>query len=102
LWLRDFITVRTNYRGVVTAMVRAIEDPDSALHTSCVAMRGSGARLLTRTQEAGVARTDLDGADLFALVSSLVWLSDQPGLEARAERLFEIVMSAILTKARPA
>ncbi|GAA1331759.1 TetR/AcrR family transcriptional regulator [Saccharothrix algeriensis] len=102
LWLRDFIAVCTNYRGVVTAMVQAIEDPESALHTSCVAMRGSGARLLTRAQEAGAARADLDGADLFALVSSLVWLSDQPGLEARAERLFEVAMSAIVTKARPA
>ncbi|MFD9697531.1 TetR/AcrR family transcriptional regulator [Lentzea sp. NPDC059081] len=100
LWLRDFIAVCTNYRGVVTAMVKAIEDPESALHGSCAAMRGSGARLLTRAQEAGSARTDLDGADLFALVSSLVWLRDQPGLQARAEHLIEVVMSAIVPKAR--
>ncbi|HEX7303808.1 TetR/AcrR family transcriptional regulator [Lentzea sp.] len=98
LWLRDFIALCTNYRGVVGSMMQAIEDPDSALHTSCVAMRGSGARLLTRAQEAGEARTDLDGADLFALVSSLVWLRDQPGLEGRAERLFDLVMSAVVTK----
>ncbi|USX52726.1 TetR/AcrR family transcriptional regulator [Lentzea sp. HUAS12] len=97
LWLRDFIKACTNYRGVVTAMVHAIEDPESALHSSCVAMRGSGARLLARAQEAGEARTDLDGADLFALVSSLVWLSDQPGQETRAEHLFEVVMSAVVT-----
>lgn len=98
LWLRDFIAVCTNYRGVVSAMVQAIEDPESALHESCVAMRGSGARLLTRAQEAGAARTDLDGADLFALVSSLVWLSDQPGLEKRAEHLFDVVMGSIVTR----
>ncbi|GHF70257.1 AcrR family transcriptional regulator [Amycolatopsis bartoniae] len=97
LWLREFVACTANYRGVVTAMMRAIEDDESALHTSCVDMRASGTRLLTRAQEAGVARTDLDGADLFALASSLAWLYDQPGIEARAEHLFEVVLSAILT-----
>ncbi|WP_329064404.1 TetR/AcrR family transcriptional regulator [Amycolatopsis sp. NBC_01480] len=96
LWLRDFVTYTTNYRGVVTSMVRAIEDPESALHTSCVAMRAAGTRLLTRAQAENVARADLDGADLFALASSLAWLGDQPGLEARAEHLFDVVVSAIL------
>jgi AcrR family transcriptional regulator len=96
LWLRDFVTYTTNYRGVVTSMVRAIEDPDSALHTSCVAMRAAGTRLLTRAQAEEVARADLDGGDLFALASSLAWLGDQPGLEARAEHLFDVVVSAIL------
>jgi len=97
LWLRDFVACTTNYRGVVTSMMKAIEDPQSALHTSCVSMRAAGTRLLTRAQAAGVARTDLDGADLFALASSLAWIGDQPGLEARAEHLFGVVVSAILT-----
>ena len=78
-------------------MMRAIEDPESALHTSCVTMRGAGTRLLTRAQAADMARADLDGADLFALASSLAWLGDQPGLKERAEHLFEVVLSAILT-----
>jgi len=96
-WLRDFVACTTNYRGVVTSMMRAIEDPQSALHTSCVTMRAAGTRLLTRAQAADVARTDVDGADLFALASSLAWLGDQPGLEKRAEHLFEVVVSGILT-----
>lgn len=95
-WLRDFVAYTTNYRGVVTSMMRAIEDPQSALHTSCVAMRTAGTRLLTRAQAAGVARSDVDGTDLFALASSLAWLGDQPGLETRAEHLFEVVVSGIL------
>ncbi|GAB2747371.1 TetR/AcrR family transcriptional regulator [Amycolatopsis magusensis] len=97
LWLRDFVARTTDYRGVVTSMMRAIEDPESALHNSCVTMRAAGTRLLNRAQAADVARADLDGADLFALASSLAWLGDQPGLEPRAEHLFEVVMSAILT-----
>jgi AcrR family transcriptional regulator len=96
LWLRDFLACITTYRGVVAMTVRAIEDPQSALHDSCVAMRASGTRLLDRAQAEGVARTDIDGPDLFALASSLAWLGDQPGLEARAQRLFGIVQDAIL------
>ncbi|MCE0765155.1 hypothetical protein LWC35_19950 [Pseudonocardia kujensis] len=78
-------------------MVKAIEEPESELHASCVALRAAGARLLTRAQAADMARSDLDGADLFALVSTLAWLGDQPGHEARAERLFDVVMGAVLT-----
>ncbi|GAA3526372.1 TetR family transcriptional regulator [Amycolatopsis ultiminotia] len=97
LWLRDFVTCTANYRGVVTSMMQAIEDPESALHNSCVTMRAAGTRLLSRAQDANLARADLDGADLFALASALTWLGDQPGLETRADHLFEVIVSAILT-----
>ncbi|MET7732058.1 TetR/AcrR family transcriptional regulator [Streptomyces sp. NPDC005402] len=95
-WLRDFVACAHDYRGVIELMVTAIEDPQSALHASCVAMRASGTRLLTRAQAQGLARADLDGTDLFALAGSLAWLSDQPSLAARADHLFEVVTSAIL------
>ena len=96
-WMREFVAVTTDYHGVVTSMVKAIEEPESALHASCVALRAAGARLLIRAQAAEVARTDVDGADLFALVSAFAWLGDQPGHEARAKRLFDVVMRAVLT-----
>ncbi len=50
----------------VTARAREFADPSSALHASCVTMRAAGARLLARAQAEGKARTDIDGADLFA------------------------------------
>ncbi|GAA2638019.1 helix-turn-helix domain-containing protein [Streptomyces axinellae] len=96
-WLRDCVAVAREYRGVTTLMAAAIEEPESALHASCVAMRAAGARLLTRAQEAGTARDDIDGTDLFALVAALAWLGDQPALAPRAERLSEVVTSGILT-----
>ncbi|MFD7378935.1 TetR family transcriptional regulator, partial [Streptomyces mirabilis] len=34
-----------------------------------------------------------------ALVAALAWLSDQPSLAPRADHLFEVVASAILTSA---
>ena len=98
-WLRDFVTCARDYRGVVTLMMTAIEDMQSALHASCVTMRAAGARLLARAQAEGKARTDIDGADLFALAGSLAWLGDQPSSAPRADHLFDVVVSAILTSA---
>jgi len=95
-WLRDFVACAHNYRGVIELMVTAIEDPQSALHASCVAMRAAGTRLLTRAQAQGLARSDIDGTDLFALAGSLAWLSDQPSFAARTDRLFDVVVSAVL------
>ncbi|MFD7490057.1 SbtR family transcriptional regulator, partial [Streptomyces mirabilis] len=98
-WLRDCVAWTTEYRGVTVLMAAAIEDTESALHASCVTLRAAGARLLARAQAAGAARTDIDGTDLFALVAALAWLSDQPSLAPRADHLFEVVASAILTSA---
>ncbi|MFC4505208.1 MULTISPECIES: TetR/AcrR family transcriptional regulator [Streptomyces] len=96
-WLRDFVACAHNYRGVVALMVTAIEDPQSALHASCVTMRAAGTRLLARAQAEGRARTDIDGTDLFALAGSLAWLGDQPSLAPRLDHLLDVVVSAILT-----
>jgi AcrR family transcriptional regulator len=96
-WLRDCVAWTTEYRGVTVLMASAIEDTESALHASCATLRAAGARLLARAQAAGVARTDIDGTILFALIAALAWLSDQPSLAPRADQLFDIVASAILT-----
>lgn len=98
-WLRDCVAWTTEYRGVTVLMAAAIEDSESALHASCVTLRAAGARLLARAQAVGAARTDIDGTDLFALVAALAWLGDQPALAPRADRLFDVVASAILTSA---
>jgi hypothetical protein len=77
-------------------MMAAIEDPNSALHASCVAMRTAGTRLLGRAQADGAARNDIDGVDLFALIGALARMHDQPSLTSRADRLFGVLASAIL------
>jgi AcrR family transcriptional regulator len=95
-WLRDVVSCANDYRGAIASMVAAIDDPSSALHASCVTMKSAGARLLARAQADGLARADIDGADLFALVSALAWLGDQPTIAPRAERLFAVIASALL------
>jgi AcrR family transcriptional regulator len=97
VWLRDCVAFSTEYRGVTELMMAAIAAPESALHASCVTMRAAGTRLLARAQTAGIAQADVDGTDLFALIGALAWVSDQPSLTPRADHLFGVVASAILT-----
>lgn len=97
LWFREGVAFVKSYSGVVDLMAAAIADPDSALHASCVNLRSAGTRLLLRAQAKGTARTDIDGIDLFALIGALGWVGDQPSFASRADHLFDVVASAILT-----
>ncbi len=96
-WFRDVVEFVQSYRGVVALMAAAHADPESALYASCAAVHSAGARLLQRAQSEGTARTDMNGEDLFALTSALGWLVDQPAFMPRADHLFRIMTSAILT-----
>lgn len=96
-WFREGVAFVRSYSGVVTLMAAAIADQGSALHASCITMRSAGTRLLLRAQTNGRAHADVDGADLFALIAALGWLGDQPSFAPRADHLFEIIASAILS-----
>jgi AcrR family transcriptional regulator len=97
-WFREGVEFTHTYGGVCDLMARAHADPDSALHASSTALHDAGARLLQRAQAKGTARADMDGDDLFALMSALAWLAGQPAFAPRADHLFQLITSAILTK----
>ncbi len=99
-WFREGVEFTHTYSGVCALLASAHADPDSALHASSTALRSVGARLLLRSQAEGTARADLDGVDLFALMSALGWLVDQPGFAPRGDHLFNVITSAILTGRR--
>jgi AcrR family transcriptional regulator len=96
-WFREGVAFTHTYSGVVALMASAHADPDSALYATCVAVHSAGARLLLRAQAEGTARADMDGVDLFALMSALAWLIGQPGFAPRGDHLFHLITSAILT-----
>jgi AcrR family transcriptional regulator len=95
-WLREAVAVTHGFSGAIALMVAAISDEASALHASCTTLRSAGTRLLRRAQQDGAARADMDGNDLFALISALAWLADQPPLVPRADHLFDVIADAIL------
>jgi AcrR family transcriptional regulator len=96
-WFREGVEFTHTYGGVCDLMASAHADPDSALHASSTALHDAGARLLLRAQTEGTARADMDGEDLFALMSALAWLAGQPGFAPRRDHLFHIIAGAILT-----
>ncbi len=85
------------HRGIIAPLMSAIDDPESALHSACVALRAAGTSLLTRAQQAGLARPDLSGEELFDLIAALAWLREQPSHAPRAERILAVLADAILT-----
>lgn len=78
-------------------MAAAHTNPDSALYASCAAVHSAGARLLLRAQGEGMARGDMNGDDLFALITALDWAVDHPSFAPRADHLVHLITSAILT-----
>jgi AcrR family transcriptional regulator len=96
-WFGEGVAFTHTYGGVCDLMASAHADPDSALHASSTALHDAGARLLLRAQAEGTARPDMDGVDLFALMSALAWLVGQPGFAPRADHLSHLITSAILT-----
>ena len=96
-WFQEWMTFAQSYNGVVTLMAAAHSNPELALYVACAAVHSASARLLLRAQEEGSARKDMNGDDLFALMTSLGWAVDQPSFAPRSENLICVVTSAILT-----
>lgn len=96
-WFAEAVAFTHSYSGVCALLADAHADPDSALYASSTALRSAGERLLLRAQAEGTARADMDGIDLFALMSALGWLVGQPGFASRADHLSHLITSAILT-----
>ena len=96
-WFREGVAFVRSYSRVVDLMAAAIADPNSALHASCVDLRSAGTHLLLRAQAEGMARADIDGTDLFALIGALGWIGDQPSFAPSADHLLGIIASAILS-----
>jgi AcrR family transcriptional regulator len=98
-WFREWVAFAQSYEGVVAMMAAAHTNPDSALYASCAEVHSASARLLLHAQAQGGARADMDGDDLFAMMSALGWLVDLPAFAQRADHLFQILADAILTEA---
>lgn len=96
-WFRELVEFTQSSRGVVAMMAAAHTNPHSALYASCAAVHSAGARLLLRAQGEGTARADMNGDDLFALITALGWAADQPSFAPRADHLVNLITSAILT-----
>ncbi|WP_189244802.1 TetR/AcrR family transcriptional regulator [Streptosporangium pseudovulgare] len=86
IWARAAMAHTTVYRGLVTSLMRSIEDETSHLHAACQAVLTAGEQLLNRAQAAGGMRADVTASDLYALINSVSWVGEQTS-PAQGERL---------------
>lgn len=96
-WTRSFMEMLGTYRGLTAALTATLADETSELHASCAAMRGAGAALLARAQEAGLIRTDVDAAEFMTLVNGVTWGNEQSfaGSPERLDKLLGIVLDGL-------
>ena len=98
-WLEGFVAYAQVKRTFLTELHEAFEkSPDLALQ-SRDRMRTALGRVLARAQAAGVARPDLDGADLMQLVGGMCMA--RAAHEEQTLRLLRLVLDGVRTAPGP-
>jgi AcrR family transcriptional regulator len=96
-WLRAFAAFGRTKRSLSSALVAAL-GKDSALMSECsMILRSCSGALLTRAQEAGAVRPEIQPSDLIRLIHGLIVASDSaPGDTAQADRILDLMMGGLL------
>jgi AcrR family transcriptional regulator len=96
-WLRVLASYLVTKRGLASALISSAGRDSEVISTCSMAMRESAGRLLTRAQDAGVVRPDLDSKEIMMLVHGVVVATERTPEEA--DRLLSIMLDGF--RARP-
>jgi len=95
-WLSHYTAGSATYRDLAGPVLITAREPGSALYDSCHAMTDAGVRLVTRAQERGDLRADVDPMDVLALAGAVAWVAERlPDDEQLPARLVGIVMNGL-------
>ena len=96
-WLRRLLAYVSTKRGLASALMAVAGEEKPPVFAACHDMiTDSGTALLTRAQEAGVVRSDVQLWDLIKLVNGIALASEQaPDCAAMADRLLGLVMDGV-------
>jgi AcrR family transcriptional regulator len=96
-WLHEVVTHAAVYRGLSRALMSVSStDSASALSRCGTPMREAGAALLTRAQEAGAVREDVQIADLLRLTHAIALaVEESPEDPALADRLLTLTLNGL-------
>ncbi len=95
-WVRAFVAFGRAKRSLSTALVATI-GKDSELMSACsMVLRRSTDAVLSRAQDAGAARQDVQGADIFRLTHGLIMAMDAAPSDAeQSDRLVALVIDGL-------
>jgi AcrR family transcriptional regulator len=98
-WLRAFAAFGRTKRSLSAALVATI-GKDSALMSECSRiLRSCTEALLTRAQEAGEVRPDIQPYDLIKLTHGLIVATDSaPGDSEQVDRILSLMMGGLLVQ----
>jgi AcrR family transcriptional regulator len=95
-WLRAMVMFGRTKRNLSAALVQMI-GKDSELLSACgAALRASASALVERAQQAGVVRSDVQGADVLRLTHGLILAADwSAGDAGQVDRMLGLVMDGL-------
>lgn len=72
-WFGQLAAALADLDGLADAVAASLTDDASALRLACQPLQLATFKLLTRAQDAGAARADLDAAEVFDLALAVAW-----------------------------
>jgi AcrR family transcriptional regulator len=96
VWIGDLAAASSSYNGLPGAVMAALHDPASTLHTSCAGLRSAASDLLARAQRSGHIRADLEADELLATVYAMAWATRQAAQAPGArDRFLELLVEGL-------
>jgi AcrR family transcriptional regulator len=96
-WLRLQLDFGAHGRSMGAAVMNAKHLEGSQIQLACVAMRESGVVLLTRAQDSGTVRCDVELPDVLRLIHAIVIANEQFPDPDQVQRMFDLVIAGIRT-----
>jgi AcrR family transcriptional regulator len=96
-WMRAFVAFGRTKRSLSSALVATIGKESELMSACSMILRGCTETLLTRAQEAGEARPDVQSADIMRLAHALIMATEAtPTDPDQPERLARLVCDSVL------
>lgn len=100
-WVDLVVAHAATYQGLAELLADGVDDEASELHVSCARMADIGERIVSRAIDAGVVRSHVTGADVFALMNAGAWTRGHAS-EEQAARLVSYTIDGLLVNRRSA
>jgi AcrR family transcriptional regulator len=98
-WLRAFVDHLRRYRGLSEALKAIYDHDEDVMAAARDMLRWSVGTLLTRAQESGAVRTDVDTSDLLRIAHGTgMVVEPEPVGDERRDRLVRLLMDGLRTR----
>jgi AcrR family transcriptional regulator len=96
-WMRAFVAFGRTKRSLSSALVATIGKDSEFMSACSMTLRGCTETLLSRAQEAGEARPEVQSADIMRLAHALIMATEMaPADPDQPERLARLVVGSVL------